>query len=63
MCQEQMNFALAFIVQIDAHHKKTDIRIFVVVIPKEGLAGRSPAPAHQSFFGYDNDKDLKRSVF
>ena len=27
----------------------------VGVIPKEGLAG---APAHQSFFGYDNDKDL-----
>ena len=29
----------------------------VGVIPKEGLAGASPA--RQSFFGYDNDKDFK----
>ncbi len=31
----------------DTHHEKTDLKVFV-----------SP-PAHQSFYGYDNDKDLK----
>ena len=63
----------------DDCHEKTDLKVFVLVIPtpttkyystafidytmysvvnvipKEGLAG----PARQSFFGYDNDKDLK----
>ncbi len=63
--------------------EKTDLEIFVIVIPKEGLAaggndyhtitrnvGYNAAvgviqkeglagPAHQSFFWYDNDKDLK----
>ena len=32
-------------------------KVFDVVIPKEGLAGR--APDRQSFFRYDIDKDLK----
>ena len=31
----------------DAHHEKTDLKVFVVVIPKEGLAGWGP------FFGYN----------
>ncbi len=35
---------------IDACHEKTDLKVFVVVIPKEGLVG-----PHQSFFGYDTD--------
>ncbi len=49
----------------DARHEKTDLKVFVVVIPKEGwvlpvipkkdgCAWRRP-----SFFWYDNDKDLK----
>ena len=29
-------------------HRKTDLKVFVVVIPKEGVAG-------QSFFWYDTD--------
>ena len=33
----------------DARHKKTAFKVFVVVIPKEGLGPR------QSFIGYDND--------
>ncbi len=33
----------------------------VSVIPKEELAGY-PGPARQSFFWYDNDKDLKARV-
>ena len=50
------------------HHEKADLKVFVVVIRKEGLGGWSPpdggsrigrAPARQSFFGYDNDKDFK----
>ncbi len=36
----------------DARHKKTDLKVFVDVIPKEGLAGWGP---RQSFFGYDTD--------
>ncbi len=44
----------------DACHEKTGHKVFVVVIPKERLHGLAP---RQSFFGYDNDKDLKRSVF
>ena len=32
----------------EARHKKTDFKVFVVVIPKEGLAGWG----RQSFFGY-----------
>ncbi len=35
----------------DAHHKKTDIKVFVVVIPKEGWARVAPP----SFFWYDTD--------
>ena len=27
----------------DVHHEKTDLKVFVVVIPKEGLAGWDPA--------------------
>ncbi len=27
----------------DTHHEKTDLKVFVVVIPKEGLAGWGPA--------------------
>ncbi len=27
---------------IDAHHEKTDLKVFVVAIPKEGLAGWGP---------------------
>ncbi len=27
----------------DAHYKITDLKVFVVVIPKEGLAGWDPA--------------------
>ena len=66
-----------------ARHKKTDIKVFVVVMTKERLAGwarqsffgfgsttefysqchaqrsNGGAPAHHSFFSYDNDKDLK----
>ncbi len=64
-------------VTFDACHEKTDLKVFVVAIIKEKLAGWGPnnpslgmtatseynlsrrAPARQSFFGYDNDKDLK----
>ncbi len=57
----------------DAHHEKTDLKVFVVVIPKEGWT-RMAAPilllvwhqkkdgrshARPSFFWYDNHKDLK----
>ena len=35
----------------DVRHKKIDLKVFVVVIPKEGLPGEAP----QSFFGYDTD--------
>ncbi len=46
-------------------------KIFVVVIPNEGLAGRAPTthfnllggPTRQSFFWYDKNKDLRRRVF
>ena len=34
---------------LDARHEKTDLKVFVVVRPKEGLAG---------FFGYDTDYRL-----
>ena len=27
----------------DARHEKTDLKVFVVIIPKEGLAGWGPA--------------------
>ena len=30
-------------VQVDVRHEKTDLKVFVVVIPKEGLAGWGPA--------------------
>ncbi len=51
---------------IDAHHEKTDLKVFVIVIPKEGLARWAPpilsypkkdwpAGPRQSFFGYDTD--------
>ncbi len=36
----------------DTRHEKTDIKVFVDVIPKEGRWLRP------SFFWYDNDKDL-----
>ena len=36
----------------DVHHEKTDLKVFVVVIPKEELAGSQP---RQSFFGYDTE--------
>ncbi len=32
----------------DVRHEKTDLKVFVVVIPKEGCA-------RPSFFWYDND--------
>ena len=35
--------------------KAAEYTFIVGVIPKEGLVG----PTRQSFFGYDNDKDLK----
>ena len=34
------------------HHKKTDLKVFFIVKPKEGWV-------HMAFFGYDNDKDLQ----
>ncbi len=34
-----------------ARHRKTDLKIFVVVIPREGLVGGP----RQSFFWYDTD--------
>ena len=37
-------------------HGKTDLKVFVLVIPKEGLAGGAPPIillARQSFFWYD----------
>ncbi len=40
---------------LDACHEKTDFVVFVVVIPKEGLARIGGLEPHQSFFGYDND--------
>ena len=36
---------------IDARREKTDLKAFVVVIPKEGLVGG----ARHSLFGYDTD--------
>ncbi len=39
----------------DARYEKTDLKVFVIVIPKEGWA----CMAAPSFFWYDNDKDLK----
>ncbi len=30
------------ILTYDAHHEKTDLKVFVVVIPKKGLAGWGP---------------------
>ncbi len=38
----------------DACHEKTDLKVFIIVIPKEGWAWPPP-----SFFWYDNDKDLQ----
>ena len=35
-------------------HEKTDLQIFVAVIPQEGLADE----AHQSFFWYDTDYEF-----
>ena len=42
----------------DVRLEKTDLKVFVDVIPKEGWKdGRSHA--RPSFFGYDTDKDFK----
>ena len=59
---------------LDTCHEKTDIKVFVVVIPKEGLAGclhklysivgfipkdKEGLAGPQPFFVYDNGKDPK----
>ena len=33
---------------IDTHHEKTDLKAFVVVIPKEGSVGRDGGPLNPS---------------
>ena len=39
----QLHFRGFFLLTCDARHEKTNLKIFVVVIPKEGLAGWGPA--------------------
>ena len=40
---------------LDVHHEKTDLKVFVVVIPKKGWARHGRAWPCPSFFWYDTD--------